>query len=303
MDCFCSNCEKKYSINPSKIPVGRKYAKCKACGGKIPLQTAKKCRKCGYIRKSTDTAPDWECPGCGIIYEKIENVTQKSNKVDKKIKDTDGKDKEKKQNKIKHDAKEEDNNTPSILSKKKFDYNKYTLFYVFFSLVIGYFAGREHVKYEMRKIFKSGIESIADGINRGGDNKSSKMKAGDKNKKTKEIKMLPVKILDKRYEKKEYQDYISISLEFTNNLKKALRAYQGYTVFTDILGNKIITVTLKNQEIVEEGETFIWAGTINFNQFMQSHIELKNTSLDDLRIKFVLDKVIYADGTEEKFNQ
>lgn len=36
---------------------------------------------------------------------------------------------------------------------------------------------------------------------------------------------------------------------------------------------------------------------------MQSHIELKNTSLDDLKIKFILDKVIYTDGTEEKFNQ
>lgn len=302
MNCFCSNCGKKYSINPSKIPAGRKYAKCKACGGKIPLQAAKKCGKCGYIRKSTDTAPDWECPECGIVYEKIESVTQNRYKVDKKIKDTDRTDKENKQNKIKHDA-TEDNNRPSVSNKKRFDYKKYTMFYVLLSFVIGYFAGREHVKYEMRRIFKSGIESIADGINRGGDSKSSKTKVGGKKKKEKEIKTLPVKILDKRYEKKEYQDYISISLEFTNNLKKALRAYQGYTVFTDILGNKIITVTLKNQEIVAEGETFTWAGTINFNQFMQSHIELKNTSLDDLRIKFILDKVIYTDGTEEKFNQ
>lgn len=188
MDCFCSNCGKKYSINPSKIPAGRKYAKCKACGGKIPLRAAKKCGKCGYIRKSTDTAPDWECPECGIVYEKIESVTQNKYKVDKKTKDTSRKDKENKQNKIKHDAKEEDSNTPSTLNKKKFDYNKYILLYVFFSLVIGYFAGREHVKYEMRRIFKSGIKSFADGINRGGDSKSSRVKVADEKEKTEQKK-------------------------------------------------------------------------------------------------------------------
>ncbi|WPD24353.1 MAG: hypothetical protein SD837_07270 [Candidatus Electrothrix scaldis] len=86
MDCFCSNCGKKYSVNPSKIPAGRKYAKCKACGGKIPLQAAKKCGKCGYIRKSADTAPDWECPECGIVYEKIENVTQRKYKHPSRLK-------------------------------------------------------------------------------------------------------------------------------------------------------------------------------------------------------------------------
>ena len=29
------------------------------------------CPKCGYARKSTDTAPDWQCPACGIAYNKF----------------------------------------------------------------------------------------------------------------------------------------------------------------------------------------------------------------------------------------
>lgn len=29
-----------------------------------------KCPKCGYIRKSEDTSPDYECPRCGVIYVK-----------------------------------------------------------------------------------------------------------------------------------------------------------------------------------------------------------------------------------------
>ena len=29
------------------------------------------CPKCGYVRKATDVAPDWQCPSCGIAYEKF----------------------------------------------------------------------------------------------------------------------------------------------------------------------------------------------------------------------------------------
>ncbi len=29
------------------------------------------CPKCGYVRKPADTAPDWQCPGCGIVYAKF----------------------------------------------------------------------------------------------------------------------------------------------------------------------------------------------------------------------------------------
>ena len=29
------------------------------------------CPKCGYLRSAADTAPDWECPACGIAYAKF----------------------------------------------------------------------------------------------------------------------------------------------------------------------------------------------------------------------------------------
>ncbi len=30
------------------------------------------CPKCGYVRKPSDTAPDWQCPSCGIAYAKVQ---------------------------------------------------------------------------------------------------------------------------------------------------------------------------------------------------------------------------------------
>jgi len=33
------------------------------------------CPKCGYVRKPGETAPDWQCPSCGIAYEKFHAAT------------------------------------------------------------------------------------------------------------------------------------------------------------------------------------------------------------------------------------
>lgn len=33
------------------------------------------CPKCRYMRTATDTAPAWQCPGCGVAYNKVMNET------------------------------------------------------------------------------------------------------------------------------------------------------------------------------------------------------------------------------------
>ena len=42
-----------------------------------------KCPKCQYERKSTDTAPDWQCPACGVAYAKAGQVNQRLGKKTK----------------------------------------------------------------------------------------------------------------------------------------------------------------------------------------------------------------------------
>ena len=36
--------------------------------------TPKRCPRCRYERQSTDTAPEWQCPSCGIAYSKAESA-------------------------------------------------------------------------------------------------------------------------------------------------------------------------------------------------------------------------------------
>jgi uncharacterized protein YxjI len=36
--------------------------------------TGRPCPKCAYVRTASDTAPDWQCPKCGIAYVKFEQA-------------------------------------------------------------------------------------------------------------------------------------------------------------------------------------------------------------------------------------
>ena len=44
------------------------------------------CPKCRYIRKPTDTAPDYECPNCGVIYAKFGPEQQLKHQLDQEQK-------------------------------------------------------------------------------------------------------------------------------------------------------------------------------------------------------------------------
>jgi hypothetical protein len=37
----------------------------------MKMSSATECPKCHYLRTETDTAPDWQCPQCGIAYAKF----------------------------------------------------------------------------------------------------------------------------------------------------------------------------------------------------------------------------------------
>lgn len=183
--------------------------------------------------------------------------------------------------------------------------NKMVAIYISISLLAGYFIGREHMKYEIKNVIIAGAESVAKGFsNEFLRNPLEKEKDSNvmPTKKLDYKTVLPVKILDKRFVDEKYQDYIFISLQFKNNLKQDIRAYQGVLEISDVLENEIISIKLKNQEVVRKEESFIWEGSINYNQFISSHIELRNTPLKDLNIKFFLNKVIYVDGSNEIFN-
>ena len=43
------------------------------------------CLKCGYVRKDTDTAPEYECPKCGVVYAKAKAAKSSTNTNQRKV--------------------------------------------------------------------------------------------------------------------------------------------------------------------------------------------------------------------------
>src|SRR5689334_17871911 len=55
--------------------------------GDLPTgdRLAPACPKCGYERKPSDTAPDWECPRCGVAYAKYKAAEETARQTDEAI--------------------------------------------------------------------------------------------------------------------------------------------------------------------------------------------------------------------------
>ncbi len=86
---------------------------------------------------------------------------------------------------------------------------------------------------------------------------------------------------------------------FLGDFKKKARAFEGNLILYDLLDNKIATISLKNQDIVTPNTSFFWNGEIRYNQFIGWHKSLKNTPKKNLKVKFILKKILYVDGRQD----
>lgn len=167
------------------------------------------------------------------------------------------------------------------------------------SLAGGYFAGREHVKFEMRQAmtevsnqFKKGMSEIFDGKNTQQDSEKS------------DAKTLKVSLVSKGTRDLDLGmgvAAITLSIEITNILEKDIRAFDGTLLISDILDNPIKNLNLSYTKPIKANETVTWDGEMSYNQFMNSDRKLHSNGISDLKTAFTLRKVLYADGTKEEF--
>lgn len=168
-------------------------------------------------------------------------------------------------------------------------------------LVIGYFAGREHVKYEIRTAIQdsfSGISTAFSGL--GNSQKPSTLKKPSPAKST--SLLVSARLLDKAYREGEYgRDSLVMDLEFSNNSGSDVRAFDGVVTFTDLLGNEIMAANVAVNDPVNARGIIKWTGVIDYNQFISRHKEFRYSELNNMRTSFNLGKILYADGRQESF--
>lgn len=257
--------------------------------------TGKQCPKCAYIRNLSDAAPEWQCPKCGIAYAKFESAGE----VEQDTSPASGTES------TTHTSSNSIETTDSVIAAKKFTASS-LIGAVLVSLLLGYYAGREHVKYEIR----SAIQESFAGFGRALSGESTQAP----NLRSTEPQAPPIPkpaiitatLFDKgfresNYRQNQYSDLLTFGIRFENIEDKGIRAFDGSFDFYDLLDNKIMSVNMAINDPLDANAEMTWRGQIDYNQFMDQHRRLRNMEIQNLKTSFTVRKVLYQDGTVQEF--
>jgi hypothetical protein len=103
------------------------------------------------------------------------------------------------------------------------------------------------------------------------------------------------------YRANDFEAAILFELSIANRSAKDIRAFDGIVKFTDLLDNEVFSSKIALNNPITAGSTINWSGQVKYNQFIDSHNALKNEDLANLKTKFALRKILYADGTTREF--
>ena len=95
-----------------------------------------------------------------------------------------------------------------------------------------------------------------------------------------------------------YQDYITLKCAYENTSGKDIRAFNGSMRFTDLFDKPILESGLTISDPIKAGAKATWHGSIDYNQFIDSHRSLRNTDLKDMKVVWIPKSIIYADGSK-----
>lgn len=108
-------------------------------------------------------------------------------------------------------------------------------------------------------------------------------------------------------EKTESTDRLSrqfINFVFTakNNTEKSIKGIQGVAVFKDLFGEEILKMNCDfvGNTIEPGAELTISDLSMECNRFMNDHMKLYNTALDDLQFEYQLTSIVFTDGTTKQ---
>ena len=108
---------------------------------------------------------------------------------------------------------------------------------------------------------------------------------------------LTVSVFAKDFFEYNYRDYISYKFVFENKADKDIKAFTGKMVFSDIFDKEIKSLNLTYDEGVSAGSTKKWNAQTEFNQYIDGDVTLKNKELENLKMTWVPEKIIFEDGS------
>jgi len=137
---------------------------------------------------------------------------------------------------------------------------------------------------------------------------SKKADVTDSPGKTDPTSLIRVIVINKRHQPPnidlgQYQDHIWFDCSYhPEGIARITRAVKGVLEFADLFGEVKFRIGLTLNEPLSPDQVFTQKGIgFEYNQFMSDHQWMLGTNIDDMKITFRVNKILYVDGTEEIF--
>ena len=174
-------------------------------------------------------------------------------------------------------------------------------------LAIGYFGGREYLKYQIRSTMRDAFSQMPTSL-AGVTSSPPEAPPSAPAPAQVEVEEQPITVsLEKKGFKpkdiynSDFEDDITFTLQFANKTGKEIRAFDGVVVFTDLLDNRILGLRTEINERIAKNQTLTWPGALEYNQFTDSHQRLRAEPKENLKVSFLTGKVLFADGTSKEY--
>lgn len=95
----------------------------------------------------------------------------------------------------------------------------------------------------------------------------------------------------------DYQDYITYKFIVQNKSDKNIRAIKGSVTFTNLFDETIKSLSLVYDQPINSGSEVTYSAQTDYNQFIDSDKALRNKDLEDMKVLWKPEKIIFEDGT------
>lgn len=163
--------------------------------------------------------------------------------------------------------------------------------------LVGFFLGREQIKYQIRSGIQDAFSELGNAFNGSSDTTETKTEK----KKGIQEQPLSITLLNKGLKKVNYSDVITLDLEIKNALNKDVKAFIGTVTFYDLFDREIMPVTITYEDGVKAGGTATWEGSIDYNQFMDTHQRLGAIEFENVSMVSEINQIVFSDGTKQDY--
>jgi len=108
--------------------------------------------------------------------------------------------------------------------------------------------------------------------------------------------LMELKFVPSDFQAQRISDLFEIQIAFKNNTTEKMIGVRGTVVFKDVFGETITRINLSNDGDIPAGQTVIYNGSFDYNQFRDQDVKLRNTDRSKLTFEWEPDVYLFDGG-------